>query len=596
MQFKKILCILLCLTMLVGILAGCGTEKPPTSESTTPATEPTDTSELEPTPTPEPTPEPSTAATVLTAEKDAELHAQLQARIDEILNTETEIVHSDTYIPGETYTGTAYYISNDGDDNNDGLTPETAWQTLQALVNYEDGGRLKPGDAVFFRRGDIFRLQDSQIQAVNIHTDRITLSAYGEGAKPIITFSSENGTGAEKWENVYDENGVKIWRFYRDMLDTAIVIMNDGEVFSKRVYEFWKIDGYISCEDTHWSMHDDHGVELLDELLPLERSMTENYNLISRPERFSSEHEGYGSFIDAGYGPLYLRCDEGNPGELFESIEFSERGGTLLLLGGSDTVIDNISFRCDNYIASNVPTEMDGIEAVANTLIQNCEFAYGGACVTYYNGNDNGLYAVCPQSDGIYNVVNNTCIRNNYFHDSQGSTSTYEADISYTDHCEGYFHVIDNVMVNTGGIRMDSTSERLQYLNSVIIRGNQIWNTGRMDNGKYFYSEGSIVLMPNHYGECIIEENILYTTENGHPLNGLIDTYTYSFEEFEDGYDRPVFRNNTYVQYADRDFAYYMYQGENGEHWQVDAPDLLTKAAELLGDTTSEFYVIERNE
>ena len=76
------------------------------------------------------TPVPQTAAAVLSVEKDAELRADLQTRIDEILNSETEIVHSATYVPGETYTGTAYYVYNDGDDNNDGLTPETAWQTI----------------------------------------------------------------------------------------------------------------------------------------------------------------------------------------------------------------------------------------------------------------------------------------------------------------------------------------------------------------------------------------------------------------------------------------------------------------------------------
>ena len=75
-----------------------------------------------------------TAASVLPMEKDAELKADLQNRINEILDTDTEIIHSDTYIPGETYTGTAYYVSADGDDNNDGLTPETAWQSMGKLL------------------------------------------------------------------------------------------------------------------------------------------------------------------------------------------------------------------------------------------------------------------------------------------------------------------------------------------------------------------------------------------------------------------------------------------------------------------------------
>ena len=94
-----------------------------------------------------------TAASVLTEEVDRQLRSELQTRIDEILATETEIVRSDVFFPCETYTGTAYYVSNDGDDDNDGLTPETAWKTPYKIVyelTQEDGNRtIQPGDAVF---------------------------------------------------------------------------------------------------------------------------------------------------------------------------------------------------------------------------------------------------------------------------------------------------------------------------------------------------------------------------------------------------------------------------------------------------------------
>ena len=165
MKVKRIFSFYLAVMLLAGLLAGCGSG-----------------------------PKNATAATPLTAEEDARLKEELQADIDAILNTETEIVHADTYIAGETYTGTAYYVSNDGDDNNDGLTPETAWQTISRLAQeaggWEREGVLKPGDAVFFRRGDIFRDQN-----FHLGTDGLTFSAYGEGEKPIFTTSSENGSG-----------------------------------------------------------------------------------------------------------------------------------------------------------------------------------------------------------------------------------------------------------------------------------------------------------------------------------------------------------------------------------------------------------------
>ena len=79
----------------------------------------------------------------------ADVRTQAEQRKQEILSCETTIVKSDTFIKGETYTGTAYYISNNGSDENDGRSPETAFASPAALKN----SGLQSGDAVFFERG-----------------------------------------------------------------------------------------------------------------------------------------------------------------------------------------------------------------------------------------------------------------------------------------------------------------------------------------------------------------------------------------------------------------------------------------------------------
>ena len=111
MKAKQILLFMTLSTILLGLLTGCGANNPQGS-------------------IPDSVPDNTSAATLLSAEEDTRLKEDMQKDIDTILNTETEIIHSDTYIPGETYTGNAYYVSADGDDNNDGLTPETAWQSV----------------------------------------------------------------------------------------------------------------------------------------------------------------------------------------------------------------------------------------------------------------------------------------------------------------------------------------------------------------------------------------------------------------------------------------------------------------------------------
>ena len=49
--------------------------------------------------------------------------------------------------------GRCFYVSNSGNDENDGRTPESAWKTLARVSDAE----LERGDGVLFCRGDIFR-------------------------------------------------------------------------------------------------------------------------------------------------------------------------------------------------------------------------------------------------------------------------------------------------------------------------------------------------------------------------------------------------------------------------------------------------------
>ena len=70
-------------------------------------------------------------------EKDAD------AIVEKIKNSPTSI----------TVTGTTYYVSNNGNDNRDGKTPETAWKTLDRVSRQ----KYNSGDAVLFERGGLWR-------------------------------------------------------------------------------------------------------------------------------------------------------------------------------------------------------------------------------------------------------------------------------------------------------------------------------------------------------------------------------------------------------------------------------------------------------
>ncbi len=113
--------------------------------------------------------------------------------------------------------GTKYYISEDGDDRNDGLSPETAIKTLNRLMEIY----IVEGDAVLFKRGDTFRLGHS----LNTHSG-VTYGSYGEGTKPKIYGSLENYAKSDKWEAV----NKNVWKIPLDYDEACGLVINHSEI------------------------------------------------------------------------------------------------------------------------------------------------------------------------------------------------------------------------------------------------------------------------------------------------------------------------------------------------------------------------------
>ncbi len=74
----------------------------------------------------------------------------------------------------------AYHVSNDGDDSNDGRTPGTALRTLT-----EAAKRVERGDTILLRRGDVFR------ESVEIAVPDVEIGAYGpaDRERPVVSGS-----------------------------------------------------------------------------------------------------------------------------------------------------------------------------------------------------------------------------------------------------------------------------------------------------------------------------------------------------------------------------------------------------------------------
>ena len=300
---------------------------------------------------------------------DAEYLAGVDAKANAL---RTSVLDCDNTINPTTFGGTVYYVSNNGNDSNNGKSPSEAWASLEK-VNSAD---ISYGSAVLFERGGVWR------GCLKTKTG-VTYSSYGDGNKPCIYGSPENGTGPEKWTLKSGTNN--IWVYYKDLNDVGEIVFNDGSAWAKRVY--FRYDPNSSGEWKYKTYFDGKKLvidEVLDENLKFFSAAYSSKNTSGLP------NFGTGDFTNVG--KVYLRCDEGNPGEVFESIEFctyaytsqSSTYGHIVSLpnGVNNVTIDNL---CIKYGA------MHGIGGGNNNGIRvtNCEIGWiGGGVQTIEASND----------------------------------------------------------------------------------------------------------------------------------------------------------------------------------------------------------------
>ena len=81
--------------------------------------------------------------------------------------------------------GTTYYISSlNGDNNADGTSPDTAWESVMKINDIT----LQPGDKVLLERGSVFNYQYLHIKGSGSAENPIIIGTYGDedAAKPVI--------------------------------------------------------------------------------------------------------------------------------------------------------------------------------------------------------------------------------------------------------------------------------------------------------------------------------------------------------------------------------------------------------------------------
>ncbi len=335
----------------------------------------------------------------------------------EILNTKDQLKIS----------GTTYYVSESGDDNNDGKSPENAWKTLKKV----DGADLQYGDGVFFKRGDLFR--------GCFHTKSgVSYGAYGDGEKPKIYSADKPLNDKSLWE-LYDSEH-NIWKLKEKILDVGTIVFDGGKSVSRKLIPTYNGKEFVCRNDTN-------------KVFDVKNEMTKDLDLFWYYDGNLSTEPSKGEDFpiptfpnDECLGDLYLRCDNGNPGEVFCEVEALVRRHAIRSGSNKDVTIDNL---CIKYIG------MHGVSAgghVVNLTVTNCEFGWIGGCIQSFWGND-------P----------------NYPEGKRGSVTRFGNAIEIYGGCDGY--KADNnyiYEVYDAGITHQVTTNTKKMLENIEYSGNLI--------------------------------------------------------------------------------------------------------------------------
>ena len=490
-------------------------------------------------------------------EQDEEILRKADNRRKSIRNSPTKV----------NVKGTKYYVSNKGDDTNDGLSPQTAWAT-PARANK---ATLNPGDGMFFERGSMWRREQIIAQT------GVTYSAYGTGAKPIFSMSPENGADKSKWTLYYDKNGVKVWKFYKKMQDVGSMDFNNGEQWAHKAMHALAGGTLVSDEEYIGGTR----VMLNDHSKPFDMIASLDRDLMLYSDDTDSAFDGSGNKFKRNVS-LYLRCDKGNPGEVFNSIEFLSWGAQVI--PAPETIYDNL---CLLYTACHP------IFAQRDSIVQNCEIGWVGGGIQAYGSvsysDDSGMPIRFGSAISIGGMFDYFIADNNYIYQVYDEAITNQCgDIAFN---EKTLFINNLIEYCTYGINVwiHVASERT-HVKNVTIDNNIIMYTGYGFGHSYAMGGNNHIVDENFTGAIttfdysnpienfVISNNIFYISRGS-----LI--YYSSDKKYQ-----PKFSGNTYVQ---RNFAnMFMYRTEprREDNWVTffyNTPNAKKYANEILGDKTA---------
>lgn len=496
---------------------------------------------------------------------DPALASAARAR-DEILNSRIDVVKSNQWEQGRSYTGNAWYISSlTGNDANSGASPENALASVLGLKKLFESGKLRAGDAVLFERGGVYHLNDYEILGL----DNVTYAAYGEGPKPLISGSVEGMADPDRWEPYAETpDGGTVWRF-DTALHNVVGVFFDGDTrWGTMCLPGWNGETYVDALDgSAWTV---------------DTGMTEDLS-------FFSEMPMQGLDVTAGfirqqlYGSLYLRCDAGNPGEVFTTIDVIQDinaigfGYAADNIGSGGAVVD-LAFK---YCTIPIVCGLNGDSDAVGTLVENCEISFCGGSIQSYQGKGQ------PSLSGgaVLASGNGHTVRNCYIHDVDNKVFVIVANSPEwlpSDHLTFEGNIIERC---GAALRIcnyieqalpDSVYKGLRFANNTVIRtgygwyAHKLFRTGALSQFSSFETEQ----YANRNDGILISGNTFYC-----PRGAVY----YGFGMWNGSF--PIFSGNTVVQTPGSGLVDAGPAGTQSLYMTNDTESCREKLSDILGDS-----------
>jgi hypothetical protein len=298
---------------------------------------------------------------------------------------------------------TNYYVSNSGNDANNGLTPATAWATITKV----NSSAFLPGDSILFKRGDTWRTTISMNESGSLNK-HIVFGAYGTGNKPKLLGSEQ----ISSWTNVSGN----IWVSTQNITANPYTINYGAQIF------FNETNG-----STTWGNY---------------KTYTSNYsNLVLSYDWTWNGNKIYVYSIT-------------NPTSRYLNVECPQREDAILVNSQGYFTLDNLFI---GYLVSTGLRDAYGDVGGNAIRVTNCEIGYIGVkgsslafglSVTHsnsYYGYNNihdcgrrsisiNLYATTP-----IKTMRNVIIEHNYLHDGFHTTGV--------DCINSGDHLIDSIII-----------------------------------------------------------------------------------------------------------------------------------------------------